>query len=173
MKMKSTVCLLIGIFSLSIACPGIYALQTTNIITATVTVQGAFNLSVNSDSFDFARLAAKQTGEMTRADGITVTGTSSSGNPWYLKVAAVKPLTSGSDLIPNENFTWYGSSEGTGTWNGAQEKNLADNSAAYVSTATESANASRIANKFKFRLHVPEEVKPGNYTTIVMFTMTE
>lgn len=171
--MKSTICQVIAILLLAIACTGTYALQTNNIITATVTVQGAFMLSVNSDSFDFARLAAKQTGEMTRAEGITVTGTSSSGNPWYLKVAAVKPLTAGSNSIPNDNFTWYGTSEGTGSWNGAQEKTLADNNAAYVSTATESSNASKIASKFKFRLHVPEDVKPGNYTTIVMFTMTE
>lgn len=171
--MKLPVCLAFGICSLVIACSIGFAAQTTNIITATVTVQGAFNLSVNSDSFDFARLAAKQTGEMTRADGITVAGTSSSGNPWYLKVAAAKPLTAGGNSIPNENFTWYGSSEGTGAWNGAQEKTFADNNAAYVSTAAEASNASKIANKFKFRLHVPEDTKPGNYTTIVMFTMTE
>lgn len=150
-----------------------FALQATNSLTVVVTVQGSFNLVVNSDSFDFARLAPKQTGEMTRTDGIAVTGVSSSGNPWYLKVSAEKPLTSGSNTIPNENFTWYGTSEGTGAWHGTAEKSLADPGAAYVSSAEEANKANKVVNKFKFRLHVPEDTKPGDYRTTVMFTMTE
>jgi hypothetical protein len=151
----------------------VYALQATNSLTVVVTVQGSFNLIVNSDSFDFARLAPKQTGEMTRSEGIAVTGVSSSGNPWYLKVSAEKPLTSGSNTIPNDNFTWYGTSEGTGAWHGTAEKSLADTGAAYVSSADEANQASVVANRFKFRLHVPEDTKPGDYRTTVLFTMTE
>ncbi len=129
---------------------------------------------VNTDSFDFARLAPGQTGEMNRSEGVAVTGTSSGGNPWYLKVSAVKPLTSGSNSIPNENFTWYGTSEGTGSWHGTGEKSFADpDNTAYVSSAEEADQISKVVNRFKFRLHTPEDTKPGNYTTTVMFTMTE
>jgi hypothetical protein len=158
---------------LLLTCNFAFALQATNSLTVVVTVQGSFNLIVNSDSFDFARLAPKQTGEMTRSDGIAVTGVSSSGNPWYLKVSAEKPLTSGSNTIPNENFTWYGTSEGTGAWHGTAEKSLADPGAAYASSAEEANKANKVVNKFKFRLHVPEDTKPGDYRTTVMFTMTE
>jgi hypothetical protein len=152
----------------------VYAAQTTSAITVSVLVQGSFYLMVNTDSFDFARLAPGQTGEMNRSEGVTVTGASSGGNPWYLKVSTIKPLTSGSNFIPNENFTWYGTSEGTGAWYGTGEKSFADPSnTAYVSSGEEADQISKVANKFKFRLHAPEDTKPGAYTTTVMFTMTE
>jgi hypothetical protein len=150
------------------------ALLATNGITAVVTVQGTFNLMVNTDSFDFTRMSPGQSGEMSRAEGVEVAGASSDGNPWYLKVSAEKPLTSGSNTIPNENLTWYGSSEGQGQWNGAEENNLADpNAAAYISTAEEADQVKKIVNKFKFMLRVPEDTKAGEYSTTVMFTMTE
>ena len=128
---------------------------------------------VDTDSFDFARLVPGQTGEMTRADGITVAGASSGGNPWCLKVTA-SPLASGSNLIPSENLSWYGTSEGSGEWYGSRENTFADeNHTAYVSSAKEADESTRVASKFKFKLHVPENTKAGTYTTIVMFTMTE
>ena len=151
-----------------------FALVATSGITAVVTVQGTFNLMVNTDSFDFTRLAPGQSGEMSRAEGVEVAGASSDSAPWYLKVSAENPLTSGSNTIPNENFTWYGSSEGQGQWNGAEENNLADpNTAAYISSAEESDQVKKIVNKFKFMLHVPEDTKAGEYSTTVIFTMTE
>jgi len=150
------------------------ALLASSSITAVVTVQGMFNLMVNTDSFDFTRLTPGQSGEMSRAEGVEVAGASSDGNPWYLKVSAEKPLTSGINTIPNENLTWYGSSEGQGQWNGAEENNLADpNTAAYISSAEESDQVKKIVNKFKFMLHVPEDTKAGEYSTTVIFTMTE
>lgn len=151
-----------------------YALQANTTITALVFVQGSFNLMVNTDSFDFARLAPGQTGVMDNAEGVTVTGSSGSGNPWYIKVSAARPLSSGSDYIPNENFGWYGSTEGAGTWYGATEKSVSDpNNTAYISSPQEADTAARVANKFIFKLHVPEDTKPGAYTTTIMFTMTE
>jgi len=147
--------------------------QSSN-ITISVIVQGSFNIMVSTDSFDFARLMPGQTGESSRKEGILVAGTSTSGNPWYLKVTASNPLTSGSDIIPNDNFTWYGTSEGQGNWFGGKEKNFSDqNNTAYVSSADEVDLGKMVANKFKFKLHVPEDTKPGVYTTTVMFTMTE
>ena len=151
-----------------------FAAQTSSAMTVTVFVQGTFGLMVNSDSFDFARLTPGETGEMSRAEGITASGASSNGNPWYLKVSAVKPLSSGSDYISNDNFTWYGSSEGKGTWYGSTEKSLADPyDTAYISLPEEAELADRITNRFKFKLYVPKDTKPGTYTTTVMFTMTE
>lgn len=151
-----------------------YALQSNTSISAIVFVQGSFNLMVNTDSFDFARLAPGQTGLMDRSEGVTVAGASGSGNPWYIKVSAAKPLSSGSDFIPNENFGWYGSTEGTGNWYGATEKSVGDtNNTAYISSLEEADSAARVNNKFMFKLHVPEDTRPGAYTTTIMFTMTE
>jgi hypothetical protein len=150
-----------------------FCAQTSGSVTVSVLVQGTFNLMVDTDSFDFVRLAAGQTGSMSRADGVTVASTSGSGNPWFLVVSA-NPLISGTNTIPNENFSWTGTSEGQGEWRGLQEKTFADpNRTAYVSSADEADSASKVVNKFKFKLRVPEDTKPGVYTTTVMFTMTE
>jgi len=151
-----------------------YSLQTTNTLTVMVNVQSSFALIVNSDSFDFSRLMPGQTGEIARAEGIVVAGASSGGNPWYLKVSAVKPLSSGSDFISNENFSWYSSTEGKGESFGSAEKSFSDPSnTAYISSLDEANSSEKVVNKFKFKLFVPEETKPGYYTTTVMFTMTE
>lgn len=150
------------------------ALQSSGDITLNVLVEGSFNLMVNTDSFDFASIMPGQAGGMSRAEGVAVTGSSSNGNLWFLKVSAVKPLTSGNSMIANENFSWYGTSEGTGTWQGISEKSFAENNgAAYISSAKEANEAALVTSKFNFKLFVPEETKPGEYTTLVMFTMTE
>jgi len=173
--MKSKLIIYIVFLTYCLLCSSSYAAtQTTSSITVSVTVQGSFSLMVNSDSFDFARMAPGQTAEMTRSEGIAVTGASTSGNPWYLKVTAEKPLASGISYIPNENFSWYGTSEGSGTWYGAKERNFADpQEIAYISSADEADTSGKAINNFKFKLHAPEDTKPGYYTTTVMFTMTE
>lgn len=172
--MKNIISLLLILACVSLSCSVSLAMQNSGTINVTVTVKGSFNMMVNTDSFDFANLKPGQTGEMTRAEGVMVTGTSSSGNPWYLKVAAVRPLSSGENFIPNENFTWYGTSEGQGNWYGAAEKNFSEsNQTAYICSADEAEEVKKVVNKFKFKLHVPEETKSGLYTTTVMFTMTE
>jgi hypothetical protein len=150
------------------------AMQTSGDITLNVLVEGNFNLMVNTDSFDFASIMPGQTGEMSKTDGVAVTGSSSNGNLWFLKVSAEKPLTSGNSIIANENFSWYGTSEGTGAWKGIGDKSFAENDgAAYISSVKEADEAAPVTSKFKFKLFVPEETKAGEYTTLVMFTMTE
>lgn len=151
-----------------------YSAQKSGSLTVSVSVQGKFFLMVNSDSFDFANLNPGQTGEISKKDGLTVVTASTNGNPCYLKVSCSRPLSSGTDYIPNDNFTWYGTSEGKGEFFGTTDKSFADTTAtAYVSTPSESGDGTKISSKFKFRLHVPEDTKPGSYTTTVMFTMTE
>jgi hypothetical protein len=143
-------------------------------ITVTVFVQGEFAMSINTDSFDFVGLTPGKSGEMSNSDGVRVVADSTNGNPWYLKVATTRPLTSGTNMIPNDDFSWYGTSEGKGEWKGSAEKDFASSdNTAYISTPTEADEAAKVVNKFKFRLNVPEDTKPGEYTTVVMFSMTE
>ncbi len=150
------------------------AAQETGTITVTVLVEGKFGLMVNTDSFDFSRLMPGQVGEMSRGEGVTVVSSSTNGNPWFLKVSAKGPLASGENTIPNENFAWTSSSEGKGESYGSADTSFAgEKSTAYVSTAGEANSGENVANRFKFKLKVPEDTKAGVYTTTVMFTMTE
>jgi hypothetical protein len=143
-------------------------------INVSVFVQGGFSMTIDTDSFDFSSLTPGQSGDMNRAEGIMVAGESTSGTPWVLKVTAAKPLSSGQYKIANEYFSWAGTSKGRGEWMGNEERTLADaNSTAYISTGEEADTASKVANNFKFHLTVPEDTRPGNYTSLVMFTMTE
>lgn len=147
--------------------------EESGTITVSVLVEGNFNLMVDTNSFDFARMTPGQTGEMARTGGIQVQSSSTNGDPWYIQVSA-KPLSSGSDQISNDYFTWASTTEGKGVYYGAVEKSFSSGqSVAYVSSDDESGSAAKVVNRFKFKLHVPEDAKPGNYTTIVMFTMTE
>lgn len=166
--------LFIGFAFCTLSLEPAFGVQTTSTINVTVFVQGTFGLMVDTDSFDFARLVPGDTGEMSRAEGISVAGASSNGNPWCLKVSTTRPLSSGADFIANDNFSWYGSSEGKGKWYGSNEKSLADPyDTAYISLPEEAELAEKVTNRFKFRLFVPKDTKPGTYTTTIMFTMTE
>jgi hypothetical protein len=169
--MKKTI-LIISLILIVIA-PSLGA-QSTGTITTTVFVQGSFNLMVSTDSFDFARLMPGQLGEMSRGEGVVVASTSTGDDPWYIKVSSKGPLSSGDNEISDDNFSWFGTTEGTGSFYAAKEKNFSDpNGTAYMSSYDEITQAAKVLNKFKFRLKVPEDTKAGNYTTTVMFTMTE
>jgi spore coat protein U-like protein len=152
--------LLLLLMVLSLAAFTCSARQTSGAITVTVTVTGTFTMLVDTDSFDFAKLAPGETGEMTRKDGILVTCASTNGEPWNLNVSSTGPLSSGSDQIPNDSFIYNG-------------RTIASEGAAYTSSVAEANEGSKVINNFKFSLNVPENTRPGNYTTTVMFTMTE
>ena len=144
-------------------------------VTAKVTVEQVFTLSVDRDAIDFYNMKPGESRYDIPPTGIRVTTKSNTGNPWYLKLRALEPLTSGRNTIPNENFKWYGWTEGSGTWYGTGKDNLlATPVVAYASSLSEGLNAAPgVANVFKFKLDVPQNQAAGNYETTVQFVLTE
>jgi hypothetical protein len=144
-------------------------------VTARVTVEQVFSISVDRDTIDFYNMKPGESRMDVPPTGIRVTTKSNTGNPWFLKIKAVEPLTSGRNAIPNENFKWYGWTEGSGTWYGTGKENLlATSMVTYASSLSEGLNADPgVANVFKFKLDVPQNQAAGSYESTVQFILTE
>ena len=168
------VCFVLVLATLLFAVDG--ALQAVDLsVTARVTVEQVFTLSVDRDDINFYDMKPGETRTDIPAAGIRVTTKSNTGHAWFLKLRETEPLTNGKSVIPDENFGWYGWTEGSGTWMGTgKEHMLMTPQVAYVSTSAEGLNADPgVANVFKFKLDVPKNQEAGNYQTTVQFILTE
>ena len=147
--------------------------RKTGAMTAVVFVKSMFQLSLSQNNIDFKDAAY---GQATASDkGVSVISRASGSDPWYIYVSNDKPLSSGNNVISNDNFSWSGATKGKGEFFGDQySKFHTEPSVAYVSTGDEAANLpAGTINDFKFRLFIPEDQPAGKYTCTVMFTMTE
>ncbi len=151
------------------------ALSTNQQATFTVSVASVFELSIDQGFIDFGRMNPGDMKWNMPPAGITVQSKSNSGKPWYLKVSNDSPFSSGSNTIPNSNFSWSGWTDGSGKWYGDGTNQVSVTpTLVYSSGAGEENNLPNgTVNHMKFKLKVPNNQVPGNYTTIVKFTMTE
>ncbi len=143
--------------------------------TFTVDVASVFELSIDQGFIDFGRMSPGETKWNMPPAGIMVQAKTNGGKQWFLKINNDTPFTSGKNVIPNSNFYWYGWSNGTGKWYGTGNNALSVTPAlVYSSGPGEENNLPQGTISFlKFKLKVPENQAPGNYITVVKFTMTE
>ena len=163
------------VLGLILACSATPILAVDVSVTARVTVEEVFTLSIDRDAIDFYNMKPGESRYDIPPTGIRVTTKSNSGNPWYLKIRATEPLSSGKAIIPYDKFAWYGWSEGSGSWYGTGKEHISSlPQIAYASTLSEGLNASPgVANVFKFKLEVPSNQQAGSYETTVQFILTE
>lgn len=152
----------------------VYAATVQN-ATVTVKINPIFSISIDRDDIDFGIMKPGQTKYDIPATGIKVNVKSNTGNPWYLKLNNTDDLSSGSAIISNDNFYWYGWTEGKGKWYGTGTDQLTTTPiVAYASTDQEGLNMPNGTNNyFKFKLKVPQDQVGGRYETTVQFTITE
>ncbi len=143
--------------------------------TFTVSVASVFELSIDQGFIDFGRMNPGETKWNMPPAGIMVQAKTNGGKPWHLKISNDSPFSSGSNVISNSNFSWYGWTSGSGKWYGTGENTVSITPAlVYSSGSGEDNNLPEgTVNHMKFRLKVPANQAPGNYTTVVKFTMTE
>ena len=154
---------------------GLSASSTTQVAIVKVQVESVFELSLDRTDVDFAAMKPGTIKYDIPATGIRVITKSNTGRKWMLKVNTVSELRSGDNTIDNQNFSWYGWTEGRGKWYGTGSDTLTLTPAtAYESSDSEGLNLPwGTSNVFKFRLNVPQTQKAGNYETVVRFTLTE
>ncbi len=148
---------------------------TSAFVTAKVHVESIFELSVDRSDVDFFSMKPG-TESLNKPDsGIKVTTKSNAGLPWQLGVDVLDEFRSGVNTIPAENLTWTGWTTGAGHWFGTGKQALSLASVvAYASAADESVNIPKgTDNFFKFSLHLPEKQAPGDYRTVIRFTLTQ
>jgi len=148
---------------------------TTGSVNVSVTVKQMFQLSIDRGTIDFEEMLPGNEKENVPVEGVVVTAKCDTGNPWFLKISNNSPLTSGPDMIPNENFKWYGWSDGTGRWYGTGEDALSlTPTLVYSSGAGENNNLpDGTKNHLKFKLKIPPKQRAGKYMSTVKLTLTE
>lgn len=143
--------------------------------TFTVSVASVFELSIDQGFIDFGRMKPGETKWNMPPAGIMIQAKTNGGKPWYLKISNDAPFSSGSNVIPNSGFSWYGWTNGSGKWYGTGENTISVTPGLVYSSGSGEDNnlPGGTVNYMKFRLKVPNNQAPGNYTTVVKFTMTE
>ena len=143
-----------------------------------VNVKSVFELAADRNIIDFKTMLPGETKrDMPDNEGVKVTVRSNNGKPWFLKISDLYELSNGSDVIPNNNFVWYGylSRGAAGTWYGKGDNFFAlTPDLAYSSHASEYNNYPNGTDLyFKFGLKIPAKQNSGIYRSVVAFTLTE
>ncbi len=104
-----------------------------------------------------------------------ITCSSTDGQPWYLKVNVLQPLTTGAETIPLEQFGWWLTST-TGRGTAAHPNMFTPFSlvpdTVYLSSTNE-ASGTAVTFQFRYQLKIPERQVSGVYSTTIRFTLTE
>ncbi len=154
------------------------AASQSSVVQVMVNVKSIFELSVDRSIVDFKAMAAKEEkNDQPDGEGVKVTVKTNNGRPWFLKISDLSELSSGTDVIPNSQFTWsgYRSKTAKGTWfgNGRNPFSLTP-ALAYSSAPTEYNNyPSGTDAFFKFGVKIPDKQNSGVYRTVIAFTLTE
>ena len=143
--------------------------------TARVQVTSVFEIALDRSDIDFETMKPGTMKYDIPATGIKITTKTNTGNKWYLLINALSNLSDGDKYIDNSNFYWYGWSEGKGRWYGTGEDTMQLTPiTAYESSVDETVNyPDGTNNYFKFKLNIPKIQQPGNYESIIRFTITE
>lgn len=147
------------------------------VLSLSFSASAAIEISTDHRSLFFGLMQLGEEKELTQL-GIyhnQITCSSTNGNSWYLKISLLKPLTSGEETIPFEDFKWqlvWTNGKGT-VVNPYQFKEFSlVPDLVYISGADE-AGGSSINFQFKYYLKIPEVQTSGVYNTTIRFTLTE
>ena len=153
------------------------ALAMTLLMAQATSASAALTLSTDHRALFFGVMQLDETKELAQAGSFhnEVTVVSDNGATWYLKIHVLRPLSSGGQDIPLENFQWQlDNTTGHGTAERRHEfvpfRQTPD--LVYLSGADEAMGAP-VRFQFLYRLHVPETQSAGVYQTTVRFTLTE
>jgi len=149
--------------------------QTSASAVAKVHVESIFSIELNRTDIDFESISPGESKYDVPATGIKVTTKTNTGRSWSLAINALSNFKSNDHTIDNQNFQWYGWTEGKGTWKGEKENTMTLTPVTvYESSDIEALNYPEgTHNFFKFKLSIPSNQKPGDYQTIIRFTITE
>ncbi len=137
-----------------------------------------FELRADNNIIDFGFMNINEVKEI-REKGTyhnEITCRSDTGNTWYLKIHLIEPLKSGGYYIPFDNFKWRVVSviNGSGiVYNEDVFRSFSDIPDLVYTSGPSDNSGSEINVRFDYQLSIPRNQPPGNYRTIVRYTMTE
>ena len=134
-----------------------------------------FSIDGRPVAFGVMRLGEEKILAQSGSYHTQMTCSSTGGQPWYLKVNVLQPLSSGAETIPLERFQWWLTSvSGHGTEahpNTFTPFSLTPDTV-YLSSSDE-ASGTAVTFQFRYQLAIPERQISGGYSTTIRFTLTE
>jgi hypothetical protein len=137
------------------------------------------SMSVDRNMLDFR--AGNPGEEIELADQGTyhnqVSLSSTNNKTWYFRAHLVRPLTSGTNTIPNENFKWEVVSIGAGSGiitNNINVPTPFTTTPSIIYTSGDADNSGTVINiQFRYHLAIPKNQIAGAYDAVIRLTMNE
>lgn len=143
-----------------------------------VNVDSIFELALDRQTIEIPSVMPGQVVDsIPDNEGVKVTVKTNNGEPWYLKIHNLNELSDGKNVIPNQNFYWYGQpgKNNQGVWYGRNITAFTLDPVLAYSAGYNEFNTlpNGLDLFFKFRINVPQKQNRGTYRTVVAFTLTE
>ena len=147
-----------------------HAAQDISNMSATVGVNPVFGMTAFPLSLDFP---LTDPGTTTEERQLTLWCSSNNGQPWSIQLSNLSELTSGSYTMPNDNFNWWGWSEGTGTWNVGTSNMSTTPFTFYDCSSDEYLTEADVVIHLSFNVDIPVNQMAGSYMSTLIITMIE
>ncbi len=137
-----------------------------------------FELRADNNIVDFGFMGISEVKELREKGSYhnAITCNSDEDNRWYLKIRLNGPLSSGGNVIAYENFKWRVSEVigGDGIiYSQDIFRAFSDTPELVYTSGPNDSKGEETEIRFEYRLSIPGNQLPGNYRTVVRYTMTE
>lgn len=170
MRLKMNLVLLFSIFIFAYSISAVFASQEISNMDASVGVNPVFTITVNPSILSFGNV---DPGTTTEAKDLYVSCVTNNNKPWSVSMNITSELTAGAITIPNDNFNWWGWSNGGGTWNAGTGNMNTTPFAFYQAGGSDYITAPNVELHLTFNIDIPQNQAAGTYATTLVLTMTE
>ena len=139
-------------------------------LTANVSVNPVFSFNVFPTSLDFT---SADPGTTTGIKELTLWCSSNNNSAWSLQLSNLAELTSATFTIPNDNFNWWGWSEGSGAWHEGTTNLSTTPFTFYDCGLNEYITVNSVVIHLSFNVDIPGNQAAGSYSSTLVLTMTE
>jgi hypothetical protein len=170
MKARIVLFLLVSVFVLVCSISDVFASQELSNLDASVGVNPVFTITASPSTLNFGNV---DPGTTTEAKDLYVSCVTNNNKAWSVSMNIASELTSGVSTVPNENFNWWGWSNGSGTWNAGTGRMGTTPFVFYQAGARDYITSPNVELHLTFNVSIPQNQAAGTYSTTLILTMTE
>jgi len=171
MIMKTNFVLLVFILSiLTGPVSDVLAAQELANMDASVGVNPVFTITTSPSTLNFGNV---DPGITTEPKDLYVSCVTNNNRPWSVSMSITSELTSGTFTVPNDNFNWWGWSNGSGTWNAGTGHMSTGPFVFYQAGGLDYITSPNVELHLTFNIDIPQNQAAGTYSTTLVLTMTE
>lgn len=170
MKAHIVLFLLVSVFVFTCSISDVFASQELSNLDASVGVNPVFTIIASPPTLNFGSV---DPGTTTAAKDLYVSCVTNNNKAWSVSMNITSELTSGTFIVPNENFNWWGWSNGSGTWNAGTGRMSAAPFVFYQAGPSDYITSPNVELHLTFNVNIPQNQAAGTYSTTLILTMTE